>query len=244
MPQTNTQKNYYDILGVDEDASQSEIKKAYKKLAKKYHPDRSDEPNAEEKFKEIGEAYAVLKDPEKREKYDQFRKYGRGPGGSGFQFDSEGFDFFDLFQQAAGGGAGRRGGDRSRSRRERAQSPPGGVGFEDLFGGMGGNGGRAQYEWSQPGGGQARSRSRTPDSDTKTITRRIPLKLALLGGKLKVNTPEGERIKLNVKPGTTTGTRLKVSGKGGRGRDLIIKLEVKMPENLTKEEKQWIKEHF
>ena len=64
-------KDYYKILDVERNASQSDIKKAYRRLARKYHPDVSKEPDAEERFKEIGEAYAVLKDPEKRVAYDQ-----------------------------------------------------------------------------------------------------------------------------------------------------------------------------
>ena len=65
-------KDYYEVLGVDKNASQDEIKSAFRKLAKKYHPDVSKEPNAEEKFKEAQEAYAVLSDNERRKQYDQF----------------------------------------------------------------------------------------------------------------------------------------------------------------------------
>ena len=64
-------KDYYKIMGVERDATQDEIKRAYRKLARKYHPDVSDDDSAEEKFKEVGEAYEVLKDPEKRAAYDQ-----------------------------------------------------------------------------------------------------------------------------------------------------------------------------
>ena len=81
MPQT---KDYYDILGVDEDANQREIKKAYRELARKHHPDRNpDDESAEDRFKEIQEAYSVLSDTEKRQQYDQRRKFGGGFGGFG-----------------------------------------------------------------------------------------------------------------------------------------------------------------
>lgn len=241
VPQANPKKDYYEILGVDEEADQDAIKKAYKTLARKYHPDQSDEPDAEEKFKEIGEAYAVLSDPEKRQQYDQFRQYGRSPGSSGFQFDAEGFDFFDLFQQVTnvGGSGGRRGGGRSP--------------FEDLFGGEQGDGGdgrRVQFQWGSPGGrtrGGPRQGARggpSGGSAEQTITRRIPLKLALLGGKLKVKTPRGETVKLTVEPGTQPGTRLRIPDQGRGGRDLVVELDVSIPENPTEEQRRAIRENF
>ncbi|MBT8444652.1 MAG: DnaJ domain-containing protein, partial [Gammaproteobacteria bacterium] len=125
-------RDYYDIMGVARDATQDDIKRSYRKLARKYHPDVSDDPDAETRFKEVGEAYEVLKDPEKRAAYDQLGKNwkagqdfrpppdwnegfefsgGEGFGGGGFAgyggFGEERFsDFFEtLFrQQGAGGG--------------------------------------------------------------------------------------------------------------------------------------------
>ena len=116
-------KDYYKILGVKRDASEAEIKKAYRKLARKYHPDVSKEKNAEEKFKEVNEANEVLGDAEKRAAYDQLGSYQPGqdfrppPGweqqfGRGGQGDFSGMDFGDLVAQMFGGGAagpGRRG---------------------------------------------------------------------------------------------------------------------------------------
>ncbi|HPS91842.1 MAG TPA: DnaJ domain-containing protein, partial [Methanothrix sp.] len=104
-------KDYYETLGVSRDAKEQEIKDAYAKLVMKYHPDRSEEPDAEVKFKELSEAYAVLSDPEKRAKYDQF-----GHAGINSQYSQEdlfrGANFEDLLRGFGfGGGAGRGGGE-------------------------------------------------------------------------------------------------------------------------------------
>ena len=105
-------KDYYEVLGVPKDSSEKDIKGAYRKLAMKYHPDRSEEPDAEEKFKELSEAYAVLSDPEKRQKYDQF-----GHAGINSQYSQEdlfrGVNFEDLLRGFGFGGGGARGGGES-----------------------------------------------------------------------------------------------------------------------------------
>ncbi|MDY6788415.1 MAG: molecular chaperone DnaJ [Candidatus Nanohaloarchaea archaeon] len=107
-------KKYYRLLGVSEDASQEEIKKAYRKKAKKYHPDSNSEEADEEKFKEINKAYEVLSDKEKREKYDMFGEEGVGATGSRGGFQGGGFGSFqDLFEAFFGGGG------RGRGRRKR-----------------------------------------------------------------------------------------------------------------------------
>lgn len=98
-------KDYYEVLGVSKDATQAEIKSAFRKLAKKYHPDVSKEPDAEEKFKEAQEAYAVLSDENKRNQYDQFGHSAFDNNGAG-GYDFSGFDFSDIFREAFGGGFG------------------------------------------------------------------------------------------------------------------------------------------
>lgn len=109
-------KDFYDVLGVSKDASQDEIKKAYRKLSKKYHPDINQGEGAEEKFKEVSEAYETLSDDQKRAAYDQYGHAstdpnfgGGGFGGQGFGGSTQGFGGFeDIFDQFFGGGGGRR----------------------------------------------------------------------------------------------------------------------------------------
>ena len=129
-------KDYYAVLGVSESATPEEIKKAYRKLARKYHPDVSKEKDADARFKDVGEAYEVLKDPEKRAEYDQLRKYGaRGDGsfepppgwqsasgfGGGGYTEADAAQFSDFFEEIFGGGRGFGGGFRQQTMRRRGE---------------------------------------------------------------------------------------------------------------------------
>ena len=109
-----SKRDYYEVLGIGKDAAEGDLKKAYRRLAMKYHPDRNpDDPDAEERFKEASEAYEILQDPERRRAYDQFGhaavdpSQGGGPGG--FQFEGGLGDIFDVFGDIFGGGRGGRG---------------------------------------------------------------------------------------------------------------------------------------
>jgi molecular chaperone DnaJ len=107
----DTKRDYYEVLGVDKSADEATLKKAYRTLAKKYHPDMNPgDKEAEQKFKEVNEAYAVLSDPEKRSKYDQYGHAAFDPaaGGSGFDFSGGGFDFGDIFSSFFGGSSSSR----------------------------------------------------------------------------------------------------------------------------------------
>ena len=125
-------RDYYEVLGVAKTAGADEIKSAYRKLAMKWHPDRNpDNPEAKEKFQEASEAYEVLSNPEKRQRYDQFGHQGVNFGQGGFDFNNATADFGDIFSQIFGGGGG---------------------GFGDMFGGMFGGGRRRRAD---PNGPQA-----------------------------------------------------------------------------------------
>ena len=127
-------RDYYEVLGVAKTASADEIKSAYRKLAMKWHPDRNPgNPEAKEKFQEASEAYEVLSNPEKRQRYDQYGHQGVNFGQGGFDFNNATADFGDIFSQIFGGRGGSFGG-----------------GFEDMFGGMFGGGRRRRADPNGP----------------------------------------------------------------------------------------------
>jgi molecular chaperone DnaJ len=184
------EKDYYKVLGVSPDASKDEIRKAYRKLAKKYHPDRNKgSDSAQEKFKEISEAYNVLSKPEKRKKYDQLRQAHRR-GGAGFNFE-------DIF--------GGKGGGRARSA---GQEPFSGGSFSDLFSSIFGEsrGAGPSYSTSERGR-DIRSRIK------------IPFEKAARGGKVTVKIPRQQECPRCGGTGAAPGTRVDICPQcGGRGR--------------------------
>jgi curved DNA-binding protein len=204
-------KDYYAILGVKRDASADEIKTAYRRLARKYHPDVSKEKDAEEKFKEMGEAYETLKDPEKRAAYDQLGSHAPGQDfrpppdwGREFAHGQGGFDDIDLSdlfagltgRHARGGAGGGRRADRPRAGSDYEAVVR--VSFDQAFNGAEIDLELSALEWAPDGG-----------------MRRVP-----------------HRVKTRIPKGVTDGEKLRVPGKGGKGvnggpdGDLYLDIEV------------------
>jgi curved DNA-binding protein len=219
-------RDYYDVLGVPRTASQDDIQRAYRKLARKHHPDVNKAADAEDKFKELNEAYEVLKDPDKRQKYDQlgpdwkagqdfrpppgwegYRDFGMGGGGGRTQYNwGGGGGFSDFFETIFGGQGSRQG-----------------------HGGMGG--GRQGYVWRQPG-------------EDQEATIRISLEDAYTGGVKNITlqsrtmTPEGQisvqerNYEVKIPAGISSGQRIRLSGQGGEGTgggprgNLYLKVEI------------------
>jgi curved DNA-binding protein len=198
-------KSLYETLGVSENATPEEIKKAYRKLARKYHPDINKDPGAQEKFKEINAAYEVLSDPEKKAKYDQFGDQIFG-GQSFSDFSrSQGanIDIEEILRAVFGGGA--------------FGGASGGFGGFDSFGGAGG--------FSRGGFG---SRYSAPDLDIRRkIT--IPFITSVIGGKYHIDL-DGESFDIKIPAGIKSGETLRVRGKGksynNQRGDLLITVEV------------------
>jgi curved DNA-binding protein len=195
-------KDYYKILGVARDAGADDIKKAYRKLARKYHPDVSKEANAEERFKEMAEAYETLKDPEKRAAYDQLGSHPSGqefrpPPDWGQQFGSGGpfgqagqgtFDDIDLADLLAGLAGGRaRAGGRASAR----EGPVAGSDYEAVV--------SITLEQAFHGTEIELDLS-VPEYDERGFAHRVP-----------------HRAKVRIPKGVVDGQKLRVPGKGGKG---------------------------
>lgn len=212
-------KDYYAVLGVAKDSSQEEIQKAYRKLARKYHPDVNKDPAAEGKFKELTEANEVLGDAEKRAKYDRYgsawkaAQQGGGAPPPGYE------EFFGGFGQGGGGGV---------------EFDLGGSGFSSffdmLFGGRGGTGGRAQgpfrggREWSAPGGNHEGRLVLTLEEAARGDERELKLADPSQG--------EPRTFRVKIPAGIREGQKIRLSGQGGQGSgggkagDLYLRIEI------------------
>jgi curved DNA-binding protein len=194
-------KDYYEVLGVEPGAGEAEIKTAYRRLARKFHPDVSKESGAEERFKAVNEAYEVLRDEKKRAAYDQLRTRGYKPGeefrpppdfGSDWQGFGDGGEFrFDFGEQGGGG-------------------------FSDFFESLFGRA-RAQRESSpQQAGGDIRARLQ------------VPLEIVLTGGSQRIQI-DGRVLDVKIPAGVRPGQTIRLAGQGrpGRGRagDLLIEID-------------------
>jgi curved DNA-binding protein len=198
-------RDFYEVLGVSRDAGQDEVQQAYRRLARQNHPDVNRDPGAEERFKEINEAYSALSDPELRKRYDRF--------GEDFRRVPE------DWEQRVGAGAGGSGGRAGRGRRatwsaEGADVGGGfggggfdGIDIEDLLGGMFGGRGRGPRV------------ARTAGADQEA---ELPLTVeeAYRGGRKEItlNGPDGPRsYTVTIPPGVNDGRRIRLAGEGGRG---------------------------
>ncbi len=212
--------DYYKILGVDRNILQKDVRKAYLKRAKQFHPDlHPDDPKAKAKFQALNEAFDVINDPEKRKKYDQYGEQwknadafnGGGPGGGSYGWSTQGGSPFEGFDFS---GFNSQGGGFSSF-------------FEQLFG---------------AGRSHGRKSART-NSGEMNATVNIDLYTALLGGEVVISLNTGARLKLKIRPETQNGTKVRLRGKGydrgdGTCGDLIITYHVQLPTNLTEHQKE------
>jgi molecular chaperone DnaJ len=225
------EKDFYAVLGISPDASADEVKKAYRKLARQHHPDaNAGDTNAERRFKEVGEAYAVLSDPEQRQQYDAVRAMARGGarftaggpgGGAGFE------DLLGGLFGGAGAGAG--------GRRNVRFTTGGGAGpnFEDIFGmfgqgaGTGGTGGPGRG----PTGFTVPRQSQDLTAET-TLTFRQALEGALLNLRVEDGVSDGRTVTARIPAGVRDGQKVRLRGKGlpdpytGEAGDLVVTVHV------------------
>lgn len=233
------QKDFYKTLGVAKDADADAIKKAYRKLARKWHPDQNPgDSRAEEKFKEIGEAYAVLSDPEQRKQYDALRTMAGGgarfAGGPAGQAGGAG-GFEDVFSSMFGGGSG---GTRVRYS---TGGTGGSGGFEDIFSGLfGGQGGFPGGQTRGFGGGSTGSpfgsagsggyRTPQPGADLRASTS-LSFRQALEGTTVRM-TVDGHSMTVRIPQGVKDGQKIRLRGKGrpsttgGPAGDLVVTIHV------------------
>lgn len=220
-------RDYYEVLGVDKKASASEIKKAYRKLAKKYHPDlHPNDESAHKKFTEINEAYEVLSDPDKRKKYDTFGANANFSGGQNFDPRDFGFDFNNF-----GNGS-------------YTYTSSNGSGFSDffdtLFGGLGGTSSRKSQGFGGFGNGFGKKSKSKLDTEVS-----ISIDEAMKGTTRKISIKSENGIKdieVNIPKGLKNKNKIKIDGsKYGLNSDIIVKVKIKESEELRLEGIDFVK---
>lgn len=279
-------RDYYEVLGVKRDASEEDIRKAYRKLAREFHPDRNPgDKQAETRFKEVQEAYDILRDKEKRSQYDRFGFVG-GPGGpgagpGGFHWggggfsDGEGIDpsqLDDLLGSLGGFGDmfGKRGRTSGKSRRSTRREPVTQavrIPFETAV--LGGSisislgdhaidvkipagveeGQTLRLQGQAPGGGDlllkllidAHPYFKREGNDL-TIAAPITIAEAVLGTKVDVPTLDGARLTVKVPAGTSSGSRLRLRGKGIKGGDQYVEIKIVAPTSVDERGRKLIEE--
>ncbi len=287
-------RDYYETLGVSKGASEDEIKKAYRKLARQYHPDRNPgDKQAEARFKEVQEAYDVLSDKSKQTQYDRFGFAGAnahgGPGGPGgfnwgggggpgnFEFQGDPEAAAEMFRDLFGGagsfedllGSRQRGGRRRTARPEPAGAVEAEATIPFQAAAVGGtvalHVGDRQLDVKIPAGvedGQKlRLRGQGPHGEDlllklhvaphpyfrregNNVVVEVPLSLAeaVLGAKVDVPTLAGERLSVKVPPGTSSGARLRLRGKGIAGGDQYIEIKIVVPAPKDERSRELIEE--
>lgn len=228
--------NYYNVLGVSKDASDDEIKKTYRKLALKYHPDRNQgDKQAEEKFKEVNEAYAVLSDPEKRRQYDTF-------GETGFQqrFSQEdifrNFDMGSIFREfGVNFGGGRDGFQKGGA---------GGSPFDMFFQQSGGMRGGPREGQSGFGGGRCGHTARPIKGGDLSMELPVSLNDVLTGGEKTIllgRGPDADKVSVKIPMGISAGKKLRIREKGssspmgGPSGDLYLRITMQSHPDFTRE---------
>lgn len=215
-------KDFYKVLGVSKDATDDEITKAYRKLARKYHPDLNKTKEAEEKFKDISEAYDVLSNKDNRQKYDAIRQFGMGgarfAGGSG----AGGFDagaFSDIFGSMFGGGAG-----------AGAYGTGGNPNINDIFSMFGGGAGGPAGA-GNPYGGSYEQAAQPEDGEDRNSKINLTFRQSIKGATVSLSA-DGKKFKTHVPAGVRDGQKIRIPGKGKPGRnggkngDLYLQINV------------------
>lgn len=259
--------DYYKILGVDKNIPQKDVRAAYRKRAKQFHPDlHPNDPKAKAKFQALNEAYDVISDPDKRAKYDKYGEqwknaqayeqaggfggFGGAGGGGGNPF--EGFDFSNFGSGGSGFSSFFENLFGGRGRRSAGGNAGGFGGFGgNASGGFGGFGGDAGYgagaDFGTGGCGGNCGQGQRQSTGEMNMNVNIDMYTALLGGEGIIKLSNGTKIKLKIKPETQNGTKVRVRGKGydrgdGTFGDLIITYNVKLPTGLNERQKELLKQ--